>query len=42
MEQLIVQYSKRRAPEMPDYYHQETARLMIHMIELAIKKGVRL
>lgn len=38
MEQLLVLYSKKHAPKMPESYHQETVRQMLHMIELASKK----
>jgi hypothetical protein len=38
MDELIVMYSKRRAPDMPEIYHQYTLCFMKHMIELNKQK----
>lgn len=34
MEELLLSYSKKHAPHMNQNYHNDTVRLMLHMLEI--------
>jgi hypothetical protein len=38
MEELLIRFSKKYAPNMPSGYHAYTVELMKHMLALAAKK----